>query len=204
MNISEIIAAIKDILLGGAAVTMAIVAVKGLQSWSRELKGKTEFETARGLIKATYKLRDELAICRSPFIRAQEFPKSYSGSLGDHSSEEDAQAYAYVYKNRWEPVWEAIQNFDTHTLEAEALWGNEIRERADQLRQCVRDLNASIQSFLDDKASGGQHFKADRDFGKKIRMQVSAMKENENELTKQITDSVGNIEDFIRPHLKRS
>jgi len=203
MNIPELIAAIKDILLGGAAVTMAIVAVKGLQSWSRELKGKTEFETARELIKATYKLRDELAICRSPFIRAQEFPESY---LGHHLSEEDAQAYAYVYKNRWEPVWEAIQSFDTHTLEAEALWGNEIRERADQLRQCVRDLNASIQSFLDDKTSGGQHFKADRDFGKKIRMQVSAMKENENEneLTKQITDSVGNIEDFIRPHLKRS
>ena len=204
MTIPEIITASKDVLLGGAAVTMAIVAVRGLQSWSRELRGKTEFEIAMGLIKATYKLRDELAICRSPFIRAQEFPESYSGSLGGHSPEKDTEAYAYVYKNRWEPVWEAIQTFDTHTLEAEALWGNEIRERADQLRQCVRDLNASIQAFLDDKASGGQHFEADRDFGKKIRMQVSAMKENKSELTKQITDSVGNIEDFIRPHLKRS
>ena len=204
MTIPEIITASKDVLLGGAAVTMAIVAVRGLQSWSRELRGKTEFEIAMGLIKATYKLRDELAICRSPFIRAQEFPESYYGSLGGHSPEKDTEAYAYVYKNRWEPVWEAIQNFDTHVLEAEALWGNEIRERADQLRQCTRELNASLQSFLDDKASGGKHFEADKDFGEKIRMQVSAMKEKENELTKQITGSVGNIQDFIRPHLKRS
>ena len=70
MTTPEVITAIKDVLLGLAAATTAVVAVIGLKNWSRELKGKAEFEIARNMIRATYKLRNELQICRSPFYSA--------------------------------------------------------------------------------------------------------------------------------------
>lgn len=71
------ITAIKDIALSGAAITTATVAILGLKSWSRELKGKAEFEVGRALILATYKLRDELKYARSPCTSGYEFPEDY-------------------------------------------------------------------------------------------------------------------------------
>lgn len=62
----EITSIAKNVLLGNAAAATATVAVIGIKNWSREIKGKAEFEIVRNLIRATYKLRDELQICRSP------------------------------------------------------------------------------------------------------------------------------------------
>ena len=205
MTALELITAIKDVLLGIAGATTATVAVIGLKNWSRELKGKAEFEVARNLIRATYKLRDELQNCRSPFISAHEFPEGYEGELGKSSPQAAAQAWSHVYKNRWTPVWSDIQEFDSHTLEAEALWGNEIRTRTDRLRQCVRELNVAIDAVISDKANGGEDFKADREFGKNIRSTVSASRNDQNnELSKKILSAIGAIEEHIRPHLRRS
>lgn len=58
MSFPEVIAIVKDVLVGVAAATTAVAAVIGLRSWSRELKGKAEFEAARNLARATYKVRD--------------------------------------------------------------------------------------------------------------------------------------------------
>jgi len=205
MTTPEIITAIKDVLLGIAAATTAIAAVIGLKSWSRELKGKAEFEIARNLIRSTYKLRDELQNCRLPFISANEFPEGYQGALGSCSAQEEAEAWSHVYKNRWVPVWAAIQEFDSHTLEAESLWGKEVRTRTDQLRQCVKELHIAIDTLISDKANRGEGFKSDREFGKKIRSTVSASRDNENnELSQKIANAIKTIEEQIRPHLRRS
>ena len=205
MTCTEIITAIKDVLIGGAAIATASVAVIGLKSWSRELRGRADFEVARGLIRATYKLRDELRACRAPFIRAQEFPEGYYNPAGTSTPENEAQAWAHVYKNRWQPVWGALQEFDAQTLEAEALWGSEIRAKTDELRECVAELNAAIDAVISDKASGGRDFEIDKEFGRKMRSTVSASGSDEkNELTKKIAKAVTGIEDKVRPHLKRS
>jgi hypothetical protein len=204
MTTPEIIATIKDVILGVAAATTAIVAVIGLKNWSRELKGKAEFEVGRNLIRATYKLRDELQNCRSPFISAYEFPESNQRARGESSSQEEAQAWAHVYKNRWSPVWKVIQEFDSNTLEAEALWGKEIRTRTDQLRQCVKTLRAAIDAVISDKADGGEGFKRDREFAIKMRSIVSALGDENNELSKKIATAIVAIEEQIRPHLRRS
>lgn len=205
MTPNEWIAAIKDVLLGGAAVTTAVVAVIGLSKWRKELAGKTEFDAARGLIKATYKLRDQIQICRSPFYSAQEFPVDYTGALGGHSKEEETKAWVHIYKNRWDPVWNAIQEFDAQTLEAEALWGAGIRSKTDALRQCVRELNVAIDAVINDKATGGENFKADKEFAKSMRSIVAAGRDDDkNELNQKIAEAINGIEDEIRPHLRRS
>lgn len=119
-------------------------------------------------------------------------------------SAEEAKAYAHVYKNRWAPVWEAIQEFDANTLEAEALWGNEIKEKTDELRQCVKEINIAIDAIISNKASGNRDFEADRDFGKSMRNKVHALSSDDNnEISKRIKESITKIEEKIRPHLKR-
>jgi len=53
MDWSAFFDAVKDIVLGLAAIVTATVAWLGLQSWRKELRGKADFDVARGLLRAT-------------------------------------------------------------------------------------------------------------------------------------------------------
>src|SRR5260370_33027340 len=101
MPISECVTIIKDVAVAIAAAVTATVAVKGLSSWNRELKGKANFDVARALAKATYKLRDDIKNCRSPFLSVREFPNDYGSHQGGDTDRPEAAAVAHVYSNSW-------------------------------------------------------------------------------------------------------
>ncbi len=200
----EFLGIFKDIALAGAAVITACVALAGLERWKRELRGKTNFEVARLVIKATYHLRNQLGYCRSPFISAQEFPHEYlEKGPGEHRAEVEGRAYSHVYSRRWEPVGVALKEFDAALLEGEALWGSSISAKGLELRNCVHSLRVDIESLINDKFSGGEEFK-DKVYAKRVRVGVSANSSENNELTNRINDAVQALENEIRPHLSRS
>lgn len=203
MSGCEFFTVIKDISVAGAAGVTAYVAWHGLERWRAELAGKASFETARALIRATYKLRDEIHYCRSPFISASEFPEDYRGNLGRENPRQEGDAYVHVYSRRWEPVGEAIQQFDAATLEAEALWGREIKEKAEELRGLARRLQVSIDSFIRDKYSGGENFK-DRDFRARMNADVNESRMDSDTLSPAIDSAVEALEVVLRPHLSRN
>lgn len=196
----KIISATKDIVLMLAAIITAKIAYKGLQRWSRELKGKADFEIARNLIRATYKLRDELGYCRSPWISVGEFPKDY-----DHSKKTpdgEAKAYSFIYLNRWRPVASTLQEFETQALEAEALWGPNFKPKTDELRQCARNLQVSIEAFIRNKANNGENFRADQEFRNEVELAVMEIKKKDNPLTLKVNAAIENIENEIRLIIK--
>lgn len=200
----ELITIIKDLAIAGAAIVTGTVAIMGLNSWRKEVQGKAEFETARALIASSYKLRDEIAFCRAPFIRAHEFPEGYVPLSGRENAQKEAEAWAHMYTNRLRPVFEALQEFDANSLEGEVLWGLRCRKATDALRQCVSELNTAIEATITNKAQGGEDFAADKDFGIKMRRITSATRSEENEFSGRITSAVQNIESEVRPHLKHS
>ena len=205
MMCAETITLLKDIFISAAAIATAYAAVTGVQNWSKELKGKAEFKLARNLIRATYKLRDEVKICRTQYIGSHEFPEDYFKSKEKHTPKEEAEAWAYVYNSRWQPVWNALQEFDVQTLEAEALWGSGIRKKTDQFREYIRILNIAIDAIVTNKLSGGEDFKQDKSFAERMKTTASDIGgDTDNNLSKKIIAVVEKIEDQIRPHLKRS
>ena len=103
MNSAEIASIAREVALSLAAIVTASVAVYGVRRWIVELRGRTSFEVARGMMLTVYRLRDEVAWCRSPMVRGGEFPEDYPGSQRA-SSEQEGEAWAYVYRNRWRPV----------------------------------------------------------------------------------------------------
>jgi hypothetical protein len=201
----ELIAVIKDIVLALAAIVTATVAIKGLTTWDRQLRGTAGFEAARAVAKSAYKVRDTLQDCRSPFLSSHEFPPEYYESRSNRAPEQEAKGYAFLYTNRWSPVWQAMQEFDANVLEAEALWGQSIRTATDPLRKVVRELNIAIDAIIANAASGGEDFSSDRDFEKKIRSMVSAVRtDSKNEVNIQLATAVQLIDDQLLPHLQRS
>jgi hypothetical protein len=191
-ELAPIISSAKDVILALAGVITAWVAVRGINKWRDEMTGKNEYDVARSLIRAAYRLRDEIRFARAPMIWAHEFK----------DTEDRVQGYRNVYSARFAPVAKAVEEFDTCTLEAEALWGQKIRGVTDPLRFCVGELQSAIEAFINDKVSGGEDFKADREFGKQIRAKVSDIGEKDNPLSQKIRDAVKGIEDLARPHLR--
>lgn len=201
----EYITAIKDTCLSIAAITTVIVAISGLKSWRKELRGKADFEVARGLIRATYKLRDEITYSRSPFTSANEFPEGYDPL--NKTAEKEAEAWAFVFTNRWKPISDAVQEFEAQILEAEALWGKNIKDIAFELRRCSRTLRVAMEAMVSNTASANENFKSDNEFGKKIKSEIwqgwSGSK-GKDELGEKVLTAVENIEKELRPHLKRN
>jgi cell fate (sporulation/competence/biofilm development) regulator YlbF (YheA/YmcA/DUF963 family) len=202
----EIIAGFKDLAIVGVAVTTAIVAITGLKSWQRELTGKAEFDVARGLVRATYTLRDEVQCCRSPFVAGSEFPESSNGESGKGTLEVKADDWAHVYITRFKQVQATLREFDAQSIEAEALWGPAIREKTSVLKRCVGELYLAIDAFILDKRSGGRHFTEDAQFGREIRIKLNSsnLEDDSNELSKRIRNAVQEIDNAVRPHLRRS
>jgi hypothetical protein len=201
----EVIAAVKDVVLALAAIATVIIAFKGLSTWSRQLHGTAHFEAAKGVAKATYRVRERLQASRSPLLSAHEFPPEYHEAGAKRSSEREAQGYAYVYFNRWAPVGEAMQEFDASVLEAEALWGKPVRDTTDQLRKVVREVNVAVDALIANAASGGEDFSSDREFGKLMRSTVSAVPtDSKNEVNGKLAAAIQALDELLRPHLQRS
>lgn len=192
----------KDMIVAIAAIVTAVVAVVGLQRWRYELRGKAHFEAARNLIRDAYRLRDALRGGRSYLVHAAEFPASYPPQRPTDRTE--AEAWAHVYTNRFTPVREALQNFEARALEAEALWGASVRNPVERLRGCVITLRTAMEADTDDKLSGGQQFRHDPDFGRRIREDLQQNpSEANNRLSREIAGALSDLEDQLRIHLER-
>lgn len=203
MSWHEITAAIstafKDAATGAAAIIAVWVAWKGLTTWRRQLKGQADFEVARGLVRATYILRDAFWSCRAPLLMAGEFPDGWA-LHGHQSNEERAQGHAFLYRNRWKDVGDALRTFDSAALEAEAMWGADARTRTDAVRLCIQDLNFSIATLVEQIASGN----SDQASMRALRRDTAASRERgDDPLSVKMRNAITNLEDFARPHLKR-
>ena len=79
-----------------------------------------------------------------------------------------------------------------------------MRDKTNEMKQCARNLQVSIDAFIHNKGAGGESFKNDREFGKSVQSDVWAANDDKNKLTIQISNAVKALEEEIRPHLKRS
>lgn len=203
MSWTEFASIFQNLSIGIAALGTAYIAYKGLGTWREQLRGSANFETARSLAKSTYRLREAVQRARSPFISAAEFPPGYS-AVGSKTSREEADAYIYVFRNRWQPISEALQEFEVYVLEAEALWGNQVRSTSGKLLHVINQLNGGIHTLIEDKVADGQLFHNDREFGVRIRQTVFGQPNDlDNKTTQELRKAIEAIDDLARPHLSR-
>lgn len=202
MDISECIIIVKDIVISLAACITAYVAYTGLNKWQKELKGKVYFDAAKDLIRAVYKFRDEMSYTRNGFIMPNEHPDGYDHFNRD--TKKKAEAYAYIYNNRMKPLISSAQDFDVYTLEAEALWGSEIKTKCLRLRKTFFRLQRSIQSNIDDIGSGYENLKDELELRKEIKSDISESIKKDDSLSNEIETAIKEIESIIRPYLDKN
>ena len=192
----------KDILTAFSAVAVAVVSILGLKAWKKQLKGKTEYELARRLLRTVYKIREAINSVRNPFISSAEIGQALQEiNLKIDPSDPDfhAKSQSAVYQMRWKQIGESSTGLELETLEAETLWGAEIKEKLQPLKKNINTLQVNILRYLRslDHKSGI----AMDDGTDKIIYKMSD-DPSKDPFKQDVLESIKIIEEYLKVHLK--
>ena len=194
----------KDVFTTLAAITAGVVAIIGLRTWRKQLKGKTEYELAQKLLMAVYKVRDAIFFVRNPFMSAGEISQAMKDANIEGLPSDpkvNASSQQAVYQQRWIKVQEAWNSLDVVLLEAEALWGDEITKLAKLLSNRTVTLRVNIQKSL---RSLQDHREINPEKINEIDDVIYGFSGDElnNKFSAQIQESIHEFEKYLKPRLK--
>lgn len=146
----EIWTVVKDLVILGAAITGAVVAVKGLGTWQRQLKGQSEYELSRRILVTLFKYRDAINGVRHPAMWSHEMP-SPPVEEAKTMSIEKVRHYGTSkgYQARWTKVQEQRTALYADLLEAEAIWGSELQTLFKVIFDLEHELFTRIRHYLE-------------------------------------------------------
>ena len=199
MDLAQSIAVAKDLLTGVAATVAAGVAVVGLETWKRQLRGNANYELSRRLLRSAYKLREAIRSARAAILTTGEMAAAIKAAGLDASSARviDDQGEALAFQARWDKVVAAQIEFAAEVLEAEALWGPLIRERSEALGKCTEELRYALQQWV-----GRTKRQIDLDRQERIMATIYEGYDDSDEFSNRLKKTFESLEDIIRPHLK--
>src|SRR6266849_2208520 len=194
------IAAVKDVLLGVAAAATALFAYLGLSAWRNELKGKSEYELAKRVLKAVYRVREAFKTVRNPAIYEYEFPEEMRDFHGHLKPEHDYEGTLRVYEKRWEKMDQPFKELEELHLEAQVEWGPEHQDVIVNLRRCRSEVLLAIQQMLRHKKNPREEPSKAAELAEK-RSVLYHSGGDQDKFTPQIDAAIGEFEKWLRPRV---
>jgi hypothetical protein len=196
------IAVVKDVALSVAAIVAAFVGLRGLDVWRRQLRGNTEYQLAKHMLVAVYELREAIAGARNPFMqysRAPDLPQEKLRELSE--KEKEWHALAQAYQRRWEPISTAKAKLDASLLEAEVVWGSEIRTKANPLNRLIAELLFAIQETVEARNPSSSYESPGPELVKKRHDVLYGGYGETDEFKERLDRIIGDVENTLRPHI---
>jgi len=201
----EYISLLKDIVTVIAAGIASVAAIVGLSTWRRQLKGNTEYDLSRKLLRSLYATRNAVSAVRNPWQSAGEISQAMKEAdleANFHDEKFALLSAQAVYRLRWKSVVEATAALQIDALEAEALWGSEARDHLKPLYVLISELFSNIQLYLRnlERPPHNQSEEASRAIDEIIY--DTSGSERPNEYSQKLGAAIAEMEAFIRPRLK--
>jgi len=153
MGFKNTIASNKDYIIAVSALITSYFAYEGLTAWHQQMRGGSQFDNAKNILKAVYKVRDGFSHVRNPFIMAYEYPKEYlyeSGMMvGNLKREYNYEGTLHVYEMRFNKLNDAFNELEEVILNAQVEWGRDYLEFIVPLRLCRSVLINNSRTYLD-------------------------------------------------------
>lgn len=198
----------KDVVTALTALTAGIIAVIGLRAWRKQLRGKTEYELARRLLRASLNVRDAIKHVRNPIKWGGEISHSLREAgieIQPNDSQFQAKSEASVYQFRWKKLQEAMSDLEVELLEAEVSWGDDIVGKVQPLRKCIGKLHGKIWLHTYELEHPTHRVTEESE---KNRQEVASVvywvsdDPKEDPFSGEVKAAVDQIADFLKPHLK--
>ncbi|WP_027158167.1 hypothetical protein [Methylobacter luteus] len=205
MTCTEIVSRLKDLVLSGAAITGAVVAVQGLGTWQRQLKGQSEYELSRRILVTVFKYRDAINGVRHPAMWAYEMPSPPEDEAAKMSPEQMRfYGTSKAYQARWDKVQIERTSLYADLLEAEAIWGVELKELFKKVFDLEHELFTRIRHYIElinpDTAEASKE--AIRNIDKKARdIMYDDLSDEPDEYKKDLVSAIEKIEKYLKPKL---
>lgn len=207
LTCAEIIATFKDVVISAAAIIGAIVAVKGLGTWQRQLKGQSEYELSRRILVTLFKYRDSINGVRNPMMWAYEMPLP-SEEEAKKMSQEQASFYgtSKAYQNRWDKVKIEKISLYADLLESEAIWSIELKELFKPIFKLEHELFIKVRHHIEliDPDTNKAKREAITKIDEKSRdIMYDIMSDEEpDEYKKDLLSAIEDVEKYLKPKLK--
>ena len=138
----------KDIIVSMAAIFAAFVAFRGINTWQKELKGKSEYQLAKDVLRTVYDVREGFIHVRKPAIFSYEYPEDMVDTSGHLKKEFKHSGTAHVYQERFKKLDSAFIKLEELNLDALVEWGSEHQDKIVPLRKCRAELFVQIQDMI--------------------------------------------------------
>lgn len=193
---------LKDLVTAGVALGGLRVAWLGVDAWKRQLRGQTEYDLARRLLRATLDVRDAVARLRSPMVFAAEMQRAaadagYESPTDFRQRMDDRQPYILALLARIRDLNRYESAFDIEALEAEVVFGERAREAAHQLRKASRGAAIAVHVHVQDEHHGASRVKDHHEH----LLKAFAGTGEEDMIANELAAAVNAIENVARPHL---
>lgn len=199
---SVVLHIIAESVTAAAALVGAVVAVIGLSTWRQQLTGKAKYKLARRLLRAVYKVRDEIAFVRAPFMSAGEIAEAAEEAELDVSTTADQRAIDAARSRRWQRLSSAMSDMEVEALEAEVLWGREVQDRLDALRERVHELHGAYVEYYTLRDEEVPQYEEDRRRRVELRRQMFGTGREGDDFQQSVADVVGAISEYLRDFLE--
>lgn len=205
MTLAECITAGKDIVVAAAAALAAYFAYLGLSTWRKELKGKSEYQLAKDVLKSVYEVREAFKHVRNPAIYQYEYPEDMTDHHGHLKQENRHEGTAHVYQERWKKMDEAFGKLESYHLDAQVEWGAEFQDVIKSLRSCRAELLVTIQRMLERMKDPYDREVLSVDERAEQRSVLYHLGDDSkhDKFTPVINAAIGEFEAWLRPHIKK-
>lgn len=187
------------------AITGAVVAIKGLGTWQRQLKGQSEYELSRRILVTLFKYRDAINGVRHPAMWSYEMHTPTEDEAKDMSREKIRYyGTSKAYQTRWDKVQTERTNLYADLLEFEAIWGEELKTLFKKIFDLEHELLMCIRNYLDlinpdeskeTKAAIMEIKKENRD------IMYDYLGDEPDEYKRDLLNAMENIEKYLKPKL---
>lgn len=174
---------IKDIVTILATGIAAYVGFTGLQTWQRQLRGNAEYDLARRVLLAVYKVRDAINNCR------------FHASLEEVEADRDgiAKAIKQMHDEAIAELEKAKASLEVELVEAEAVWGGDgmYMIHLQWFGILIDQIRFAYQGYYSNEADEKQ--KADA--------HSVLFREDKDKFSEDLKGAIKRIEDVLRPKL---
>ena len=180
----------------------ACVGVRCLNTWRRQLRGNTEYQLAKSILASVYEVREAIVSVRHPFMlysrEPDHLPQEKLKELSQ--GEREWHALAQAYQRRWEPVQTAKAKLDANLLEAEVVWGPDIRSKVNPLNGLIVELLIAIQDHLEARKPNGRYKSPHPELTSKLQETLYGVGEADR-FKEQLGEIINAIESELRSHI---